>query len=116
MSEKKAKGPKRYWPAWRYHETCPEGQIFQNAEDVPPGWVAHPSKIGGAEPAPQGAGSPQTTPAPSGRKTKAEKEEEKRLALLAQARAKFGDIVPATASIAELESALNPAASNGNGS
>lgn len=114
---KSIKGPKKYFPSWRYHESCPEGQIFQNEEDVPAGWVDHPSKIGGAAPVKQGAGSPQTNAPPTGgRKSKADKDEEKRAALLAQARAKFGDIVPATATIAELEEALNPAAPNGNGS
>lgn len=34
------------WPSWRYHESCPDGQIFQCAEDVPEGWVDHPRNIG----------------------------------------------------------------------
>lgn len=105
MSEsKKVKGPKAYWPAWRYHESKPEGQVFQNAEDVPAGWVDHPAKIGQDDAAPVKA---PAAPAASTRKTKAEKDEERRLALLAEARKKFGDIVPDTATIAELESSLN---------
>lgn len=39
------KGPKKFFPSWRYSAECVEGKIFQRPEDVPEGWVDHPSKI-----------------------------------------------------------------------
>lgn len=33
------------YPAWKYHHTCPEGQIFECEEDVPKGWVDSPADI-----------------------------------------------------------------------
>jgi hypothetical protein len=32
------KGPKRYWPSWRYSVAVPEGKVFDKPEDVPEGW------------------------------------------------------------------------------
>lgn len=36
------------WPAWMYHIGRfgrVEGQIFESADDVPPGWVDSPAKL-----------------------------------------------------------------------
>lgn len=45
------------WPSWRYG---PNGaaEIFENAKDVPAGWVDHPSKIGQEEAVPKRRGRP----------------------------------------------------------
>lgn len=36
-------------PAWRYHESCPEGKIFKTDEALvkadQDGWVDHPGKV-----------------------------------------------------------------------
>lgn len=40
--------PLQHWPSWRYSAERPDGQIFQSEEEVPEGWVDHPSKIGKA--------------------------------------------------------------------
>lgn len=44
------KGPKKYWPAFRYGPALVEGgevqaRIFQKPDDVPEGWVSHPSEL-----------------------------------------------------------------------
>lgn len=128
MSKEKPKGPKKFWPAWRYHADCPDGQIFNSQDEVPAGWVDHPSKINasglvtkavdnksaGSEPKPAAAKKP----------TKAEAAEETRLQYLAAAQAKFGSTaVPANATVAELIEGLGGEAAaldavkalNGNG-
>ena len=113
------------FPSWRYGpgyvapkdgqpEPSEHAQIFNSEADVPAGWVDHPSKLKIA------AAPAEAMPAaPAKKLTKAERaaadaaatEEAKRQELLAKAREKFGGIVPDSASVAELESALN-----GNGS
>lgn len=37
------------WPAW-YHGPNGQSEIFDRAEDVPEGWVDHPSKVPPPEP------------------------------------------------------------------
>lgn len=36
------------WPAW-YYGPNNQAEIFQNADEVPPGWVDHPSKAKGGK-------------------------------------------------------------------
>ena len=31
---------------WLYSKECPKGRIFEEGDEVPAGWVDHPSKIG----------------------------------------------------------------------
>lgn len=38
------------WPSYRFHESCPEGQIFEHEAQVPEGWVDHPNKIKKGDP------------------------------------------------------------------
>lgn len=90
---------KVYWPSWRYHESCPEGQVFQAEIDVPEGWVDHPSKLGNAKPAPVSA----PVAAPAKRASKADQAEAERQKYLAAAHATFGEVaVPANATLEEL--------------
>jgi hypothetical protein len=39
------KGPKTYWPSWRYGPGGVAG-VFQSEDDVPEGWTDHPAKVG----------------------------------------------------------------------
>lgn len=128
MSKEKPKGPKKYWPAWRYHASAPEGQIFNAADDVPESWVDHPSKVNvsGLVTKVVDNSPASTAPKPVAAKkaTKAEAAEEERLKYLAAAQAKFGDTaVPPNATAAELIAGLGGEAAaldavkalNGNG-
>jgi len=108
-----AKGPKVYWPSWRYGPND-QAMICNTQADVPEGWVDHPSKLVAPEPAPEPAPENTQKPAPAAPVSKkAEKAEAYRQALLKEARAKFG-AVPEEATVAELEAALAPKAPNGN--
>lgn len=33
------------WPRWFFHFDCPDGKIFQTADEVPEGWVESPADI-----------------------------------------------------------------------
>lgn len=53
MSSKKEAEPKvksTEWPAW-YYGPGGEGKIFDSPDDVPKGWVDHPSKALPLDPA-----------------------------------------------------------------
>lgn len=130
MSKERPKGPKKFWPAWRYSAECPEGKVFATADDVPEGWVDHPSKIGKVEaPAAPTGQTAKKADEPKKEPTKAEAKraaaEESRQGYLRAAQAKFGvSIVPAGSTVAELieglggQEAADEAvkALNGNGS
>lgn len=101
---------KVYWPSWRYG---PGGQsaIFQKAEDVPEGWVSHPSEVEETDAKP--------TPPKSNRRKKKDEpappltappsspvvDEELRQKLLQEANELF-EGVPADASIETLQELL----------
>ena len=46
--------PNETFPRWKFHRTCPDGKIFQRAEDVPEGWVSGPHLIHQEPPTPNG--------------------------------------------------------------
>lgn len=48
------------FPQWAHG---PDGQsgVFNSAEEIPAGWVDHPSKVKGAAPAPEGVKTPITS-------------------------------------------------------
>lgn len=52
---------KKSWPAWRYGPNG-QSQIFDNEDDVPPGWEDHPSKVGDAADEGPGSGAPAESP------------------------------------------------------
>lgn len=139
MSKEKPKGPKKFWPTWFYGpgyiapahgeaEPAEFARIFNAQEDVPEGWVDHPSKINTSGLVTKvvdnkSAGS-EPKAAVAKKATKAEAAEETRLQYLAAAQAKFGPVaVPANASLAELIEGLGGEAAaldavkalNGNG-
>lgn len=70
------KGPKKFWPAWRYSFDADGnviGRIFNKESDVPEGWVSHPNdlKVKAAPAAPEATPAAPTkgrkkgaTPAP----------------------------------------------------
>lgn len=110
------KGPKKFWPAWRYGPALVEGgevqaRIFDKPEDVPDGWVAHPEELkvkAAPLPAPTEAaapksrkkGAPAAPPAPTA-------EEAERAHLVADLKAKgYADDVLANASIDELRATM----------
>lgn len=127
MSKEKPKGPKKFWPAWRYSAECPEGKVFNTADDVPDGWVDHPSKIGNNVPVAVAEPKKVLEPVAPVTKAAAKKEaaEAARQLYLKAAQAKFGvSIVPAGSTTAELIEGLGGQLSadeavkalNGNGS
>lgn len=56
------------WPSWRFG---PGGKkaVFESEDDVPAGWVDHPSKVGKAE--------PKAEPKPATKRTRKPKAEPK---------------------------------------
>jgi hypothetical protein len=50
------------WPRWHFGPGGKEG-VFDCADDVPQGWVTHPSLVKEAKPAPAAAKPPVTPPA-----------------------------------------------------
>jgi len=139
MSKEKPKGPKKFWPKWFYGpgyvapahgeaEPTEFARVFNSQDEVPAGWVDHPSKLNVSGMVTKSvdnksAGSEPKAAAPK-KATKAEAAEEQRLQYLAAAQARFGDVaVPANASLAELIEGLGGEAAaldavkalNGNG-
>jgi hypothetical protein len=93
------KGPKRYWPAWRYGPALVEGgevqaRIFQKPDDVPEGWVTHPNELK-AKAAPAADATPAAPAAPRKKGAKAAAtptaDEAERAALIAELTAKDYD-------------------------
>jgi hypothetical protein len=129
---KARKGPKKFWPAWRYGPAG-ESQVFDRPEDVPAGWEDHPSKHTpeakkAKEAALRAANkhnvlAPPPPVAPAAKQSKeqkaaakAEAAEAYRLELLGKAKAVWPN-TPDDATTAELEANLAKVnTANGNGS
>lgn len=110
------KGPKKFWPAWRYSVSNPEGRIFQKPEDVPEGYFPTLAEAQKAAEVVDEAPAPAPAPAaPLKAPKKGKAKDDPRAQKIAKLKdAGYDPTELANASDAELDAALkaNPDAAN----